>query len=74
MRYRFIFPQDHLRGRNQQARRQTLRTGMTRGAGVIRWYQQCRLEEVKPEALDTVDVLEKLGAADAMEVCRELLR
>ena len=37
-------------------------------------YQQCRFEEAKLEVLGAVDILEKLGAAHALEGCRELLR
>ena len=38
------------------------------------WYKQHRLGEAKAEALRAVDVFEKLGAANDLERCRELLR
>ena len=38
------------------------------------WYDQCRLEQARSEALHAVDVYEKLGAAEDVEYCRTLLR
>ena len=38
------------------------------------WYDQHRLEEARSEALRTVDIYEKLGAAKDLESCRTLLR
>jgi len=38
------------------------------------WYQQDRLEQAKSEGLRAADVYEKLGAAQNLEWCRELLR
>jgi len=38
------------------------------------WYEQDRLEEAKSEALCAAEIYEKLGAAKALEECRELLR
>ena len=38
------------------------------------WYKQRKLEEARSEALRTVDIFEKLGAAKDVEECRGLLR
>ena len=38
------------------------------------WYEQGRFEEARSEALRAADVFEKLGAANDLEECRELLR
>jgi len=38
------------------------------------WYQERRLEEAKSEVLRAVEVFEKLGAAQDIERCEELLR
>jgi tetratricopeptide (TPR) repeat protein len=38
------------------------------------WYDQHRLEEAKPAALRGAQVYEKLGAANDVNDCRELLR
>ena len=38
------------------------------------WYEQHRFDEAKSEILRAADIYEKLGAAEDMEDCRELLR
>ena len=38
------------------------------------WYQESRLEEAKCEVLGAVDIFEKLGATEDVEVCRGILR
>ncbi|KAF9650784.1 hypothetical protein BDM02DRAFT_3185107 [Thelephora ganbajun] len=38
------------------------------------WYEECRFEEAKSGTLGAVDIYEKLGAAEDLERCRELLR
>jgi len=38
------------------------------------WYQQDKLEQAKSEALRAVDIYEKLGAAQDVEGCRQLLQ
>jgi tetratricopeptide (TPR) repeat protein len=37
------------------------------------WYQQLRLEDAKSEALDAVQIFEKLGSAEGVVGCRSLL-
>jgi len=38
------------------------------------WWKQGRFEEAKSEALRAADVYERLGAAEALECCRSVLR
>jgi tetratricopeptide (TPR) repeat protein len=38
------------------------------------WYRQLRLEDAKSEALDAIQVYEKLGYVKGVEICRGLLR
>ena len=38
------------------------------------WYQQCRLEDARCEALGALEIYEKLGAAEDVGDCRELLQ
>ena len=38
------------------------------------WYRQRRIEEAKSEALGSAEILEKLGASQALEDCKALLR
>ena len=38
------------------------------------WYNQCRLEEAKSEALRAINVYEKIGATKDVEDCRAILR
>jgi len=38
------------------------------------WYRQRRFDQAKPEVLRAVEVFEKLGAAQDLERCKELLR
>ena len=38
------------------------------------FYEECRFEEAKSEALHAVDVFEKLGAMDNVEYCRAILQ
>jgi tetratricopeptide (TPR) repeat protein len=38
------------------------------------WYRQLRFEDAKSEALDAVQIFEKLGSAEALKHCRRLLQ
>ena len=38
------------------------------------WYRQCRLEDARCEALGALEIFEKLGAAQNVGTCRELLQ
>jgi tetratricopeptide (TPR) repeat protein len=38
------------------------------------WYRQLRFEDAKLEALDAVQIFEKLGSVDGLRRCRRLLR
>jgi tetratricopeptide (TPR) repeat protein len=38
------------------------------------WYRQCRLEEAKLETLDTLEIFERLGAANGAGRCRGFLQ
>ena len=38
------------------------------------WYRECRLGDARCEALGALEIFEKLGAAQGIEGCRELLR
>ena len=38
------------------------------------WYRQCRLDDARSEALDALEIYERLGAAEGIEHCRALLQ
>jgi len=71
---RFKDAQAHLERAKLHAVDNAYHLGIAMGLQAQAWYLHHRLEEARTEALGAIDILEKLGAAKAVEKCRGLLR
>jgi len=70
---RFDDADAHLERAKSHALGDPFRLGVVAGFQAFTWYRQGRLEEAKLEALRGVDMAEKLGAAELLDTCREIL-
>jgi len=63
----------HLESAKPHALGDPFRLGVAAGLQAFNWYRQGRLEEAKFEALRAVDIAEKLGSVQLLEMCRDVL-
>ena len=71
---RFDDAQIHVERAKLHGTKSTYNLGQAIALQARLWYEQDRFEEARSEALRAADVFEKLGAANDLEECRELLR
>ena len=71
---RFNDAQNHLDRAKAHTVDSTYNMGLTIWVQARFWCKQGRLGEAKSEALRAAEVFEKLGAAEGLEDCRDLLR
>jgi len=70
---RFDDAQTHIEHAKSHTANDAYCLGLAMEEQAVIWYEQDRLEEARSEALRAADIYEKLGAANDLEICRELL-
>ena len=71
---RFDEANAHLERARSHAVNDAYKLGRTMALQAQVWYQQGRLKDAKSEALSALEVFGRLGAAEAIEGCRDLLQ
>ena len=71
---RFDEAQTHIERAKLHAVNSTYNLGIAMALQSELWYEQGRLEEARSEVLRAIDIFEKLGAAEALGLCRDFFR
>jgi len=71
---RFDDAQTHLERAKSHVINSTYNLGFVMAQQAWLWYKQDRLEEARSEVLRAIDIFEKLGAAETLDICRKLFR